>query len=276
MSEIKYEYLYNEFNKLIHNTNAIRGADYRMYKDFPLDYTFKQGEQREFFTLKNGSETGGESPEHYNAKMKIVKEKKYFDTIFKQWIEFDNVVEEIYQIGNKKPDLSCYNDKGELVMCIEIFFTHRKSEEDIEQLKKIQVPIVEIDIKNENKCNHIILPALLESNRDQYNILRDQYNKIRERYNTVERAKQFNNDTNRGYTNEIERYQEKIQFCIRSTQQNLKYLAEYSNRRQAFNSKSKLRLSIKSIRAAIEGLRGDISWQNNRSRQADTIIKRGF
>jgi hypothetical protein len=269
MSEIKYEYLYNQFNELIHNTNAIRGADYRMYKDFPLDYTFKQGDQREFFTLKNGSETGGESPEHYNAKMKIVKEKKYFDTIFKQWIEFDNVIEEIYQIGNKKPDLSCYDDKGELVMCIEIFFTHRKSDEDIEQLKKIQVPIVEINIKNENKCNHIILPALLESKREQYNRLRKEINRI-------QRAKQFNNDTNRGYRNEIEKYQEKIQFCIRSTQQNIKYLAEYSNRRQAFNSKSMLRISIKSIRAGIKQIQGDISWQNNRSRQADTIIKRGF
>lgn len=269
MSEIKYEYLYNEFNELIHKTNAIRGADYRMYKDFPLDYTFKQGDQREFFTLKNGSENGGESPEHYNAKMKIVKEKKYFDTIFKQWIEFDNVVEEIYQIGNKKPDLSCYNDKGELVMCIEIFFTHRKSEEDIEQLKKIKVPIVEINIKNENKCNHIILPALLESKRRKFK-------KIKSEIFTIEKAKQFNNDTDREYRNEIEKYQEKIQFCIRSTQQNLKYLAEYSNRRQAFNSKSMLRRSIKSIRAEIEQIKGHISWQNNRSRQANTIIKRGF
>lgn len=269
MSEIKYEYLYNEFNELIHNTNAIRGAEYRMYKDFPLDYTFKQGEQREFFTLKNGSETGGESPEHYNAKMKIVKEKKYFDTIFKQWIEFDNVVEEIYQIGNKKPDLSCYDQKGNLVMCIEIFFTHRKSEEDIEQLKKIKVPIVEINIKNGNKCNHIILPALLESKREQYNRLRKQINR-------AQQGIQFDSVKDIEFRREIETYNGKIQYCIQSTRQNIRYLAEYTNRRQAFNKQSILRTRIKSIRAEIEQIQGDINWQNNRSRQANTIIKRGF
>jgi len=269
MSEIKYEYLYNEFNELIHNTNAIRGADYRMYKDFPLDYTFKQGPEREFFTLKNGFENGGESAEHYNAKMKIVKEKKYYDTIFKTWVEFYNVIEEVYQLGNKKPDLSCYDENGNLIMCIEIFFTHRKSEEDIEQLKKIKVPIVEINIKNGNNCNHIILPTLLESKREQFNKLRNQIK-------TVEYETDIYSIEEINCRREVEDFESKIQHCIQATHQNIKYLAEYTNRRQAFNTKSVLRNGIKSIRAEIEKVTGDINWQNNRSRQARTICQRCF
>jgi len=173
MSEVRYQYLFNEFNELVHYTKAIKGDKYRLYPNQPLDYIFKAGDKNiHHFSLKTegnnplaGIGGKGESPEHYNAKMDIVSNKKYFDTIFEKWIEFDQVnFETTYD--NKRPDLSCFIN-NELVCCIEIRKTNAKSESDILELKKISVPIIEIDINNENKCKHIILPTLLEANRQK-------------------------------------------------------------------------------------------------------------
>ena len=175
----KYEYLFDEYNKLVHNSEAIRLNEYRLYPDEPLDYIYKQGDEREYFAKKIESTNDfafigikpsgiyGESPEHYNAKMKIVHEKKYFDTIFNQWIEFDNVVPEFYHDIKKRPDLSCYDLKNNLVCCIEICWSNAKTEIDIIKLKEIKVPIIEIHLKNDNKSKHLILPTLLESNRQK-------------------------------------------------------------------------------------------------------------
>jgi len=179
----KYEYLFDIDNNLVHNSKAIRLNEYRLYPNEPLDYIYKQGEEREYFAKKIESNNDfafigvkqsgiyGESPEHYNAKMKIVDEQKYFDTIFNQWIEFDNVVAEFYHDIKKRPDLSCYDSKNNLVCCIEICWSNAKTEIDIEKLKKLKVPIIEIDVKNDNRCKHIVLTELLEFNRGKFNLI---------------------------------------------------------------------------------------------------------
>ena len=175
----KYEYLFDVNDKLVHHSEAIRLNEYRLYPGEPLDYIYKQGDEREYFAKKIEStnvfgligiqEKGiyGESPEHYNAKMKIVHEKKYFDTIFNQWIEFYNVVPEFYHEIKKRPDLSCYDENNNLVCCIEICWSNAKTEIDIEKLKQLNVPIIEINVKNDNRCKHLILPILLEANRQK-------------------------------------------------------------------------------------------------------------
>ncbi len=181
---MKYEYLYNENNKLVHHSKAIRGAKYRMFPKAQLLYTYKKGDDRQFFTsiiqdsnpLFAGASGYGESAEHWNAKMKIVYEKKYFDTIFMQTIEFDKVEPE-YNTGSKMPDLACYQN-GDLVCFIEIYKTNKKSFKDIVKLQKLGLPIIEIDINNENKCTHIILPALLEANKQKYSELTTAIEKI--------------------------------------------------------------------------------------------------
>lgn len=171
LTENKYIYLYNTENVLTHFSEAIRGDDYKMYPNEPLDYTFKKGTKLEYFSLKNNSTSGGESAEHYNAKMEIAKEKKYYDTIFKETVYFNKVVPEKFLLENKKPDLSCYDENDNLVCIIEILYSNKKTFEDIEKLKSNKVAVIEIDIKNGNKCEHLILPTLLESNRAEYNNL---------------------------------------------------------------------------------------------------------
>src|SRR5699024_3297189 len=107
-----------------------------------------------------------ESTEHYNAKMKIAQDKKYFDTIFKKEVFFDNVIPE-EKHGDKTPDLSCYVD-GELVMIIEIAKSNPKTQEDIEELKKIGVPLVEINIEDNEQCRHLIIPKILATKNEKY------------------------------------------------------------------------------------------------------------
>jgi len=84
----EYEYLFDVNDKLVHHSEAIRLNEYRLYPGEHLDYIYKQGPDRAYFAKKiesnndfafigvkqNGSYC--ESPEHYNAKMKIVHEKK--------------------------------------------------------------------------------------------------------------------------------------------------------------------------------------------------------
>lgn len=265
MSDVKYEYLYNDFDELVHTFDGIRGNSYKLYKNSNLDYIYKEGEQRAYFAKKieisnpfasiGVNNNLGESPEHYNAKMKIVKEKKYFDTVFNQWIEFDNVIEEEFQIGNKKPDLSCYDSNGNLIMCIEIFYTSKKSLFDIEQLKKIEVPITEINIKNDNRCEHVILPKVLELNKQEYEKL---FSKNREIKRIESHQTNFGTNTNRGveqkinfveceinrltdsksigykdYTDsKINQIKYEIESRIEQTEKIIKDLREYSHRRK--------------------------------------------
>jgi hypothetical protein len=178
MIEVRHERLFDEFNKIVHFTKAIKGNQYRKYPNAPLDYIFRAGDKNiHHFSLKSegfnpfagisNNSTKEESAEHYNAKMEIADNKKYFDTIFNQWIEFDNVVTEFWHDIKKRPDLSCYDSKNNLVCCIEICWSNAKTEIDIVKLKNLKVPIIEIHLKNDNKSKHLIFPTLLESNRQK-------------------------------------------------------------------------------------------------------------
>lgn len=191
---MKYEYLYNSDNILTHNSEAIRGDDYRIYPNTPLDFTYKEGQERQFFTLKLDNpfsiiSGGGESVEHYNAKMKIAHEKKYYDTVFKQEILFDEVIAEQWHEIKKRPDLSCYNN-GKLIACIEIFNSNNKKAEDINKLKELDCLIIEIDINNGNRCEHIALQKVLEDNKRKYTDFEREISELETEYNRV--AKESN------------------------------------------------------------------------------------
>lgn len=221
----KYEYLFDADNKLVHNSEAIRLNEYRLYPGEPLDYIYKQGDEREYFAKKIESnnvfgfvgvkEQGiyGESPEHYNAKMKIVHEKKYFDTIFNQWIEFDLVVPEFYHDIKKRPDLSCYDAKNKLVCCIEICWSNAKTDIDIIKLKELKVPIIEIHLKNENRSKHLVLTNVLESNREKLRVLENEKLRLEESY------KRFSEEKNTDYSRlvfEVEKFERESEEYIKS------------------------------------------------------------
>ena len=188
MTDLKYDYLFDENNHIVSHEEANSNNNYRLYKNEPLLYGYKESFERKnnvnvrghfFLKTYNPMFTGtNESPEHYNAKMKIAKEKKYYDTIFGTDVFFDEVVVEKQVLGNKRPDILCYNN-NELVCIIEILYTNEKTQEDIEKLKLNNVPLIEIDIKNENRCKHLILPVLLESNRTKHRNVEEEKSRIK-------------------------------------------------------------------------------------------------
>src|SRR5699024_326079 len=87
--------------------------------------------------------------------------------------------------GDKTPDLSCYVD-GELVMIIEIAKSNPKTQEDIEELKKIGVPLVEINIEDNEQCRHLILPKILASNTEKYREVLERNERVANKIRAIE------------------------------------------------------------------------------------------
>jgi hypothetical protein len=232
MTDLKYDYLFDEYNNIIYHSKADNNKSYRIYPNEPLIYGYKKPYERKdnvsvrghFFLKSNNPMFAGtnESPEHYNAKMKILHDKKYYDTIFKKWIEFDKVEVEKQVEGNKRPDVLCYIG-GELVCIIEIFYTNEKTQEDIEKLKLNNVPVIEINIKNANSCRHLILPALLESNRGKYNELTRKSFHLRDKYKEFEYEQQ---QIELYFECEIGKLQEKSAEIFRRTESEIKKIKQ--------------------------------------------------
>ena len=193
--ELKYNYLYNRHNQVVFVENAIKD-DYKISLNSPLDYTYVESYNRSDGTIVSGHfklksdnpfaslgniESNPESIEHLNAKLEIVYNKKYFDTIFNKWIYFDNVIEEQKQ-DSKIPDLSCYVD-DKLVCLIEIYHTNKKTELDIEKLKLTGVPVIELDTYGNTK--HLVLPKILESNKREYAEIKTEIEELEREYSKL-------------------------------------------------------------------------------------------
>ena len=96
----KYEYFYDSNKVLTHIDDAFRPNIYTSVEG--VEFIVRHGEKNikhyavkeRVSALSYGFDGGGESPEHYNAKMKIVKELKYYDSILKQEVHFAKVVPE--------------------------------------------------------------------------------------------------------------------------------------------------------------------------------------
>jgi hypothetical protein len=283
----KYEYLFDADNKLVHNSQAIRLNEYRLYPGEPLDYIYKQGDEREYFAKKIESNNDfafigvkpsgiyGESPEHYNAKMKIVHESKYFDTIFNQWIEFDLVVPEFYHDIKKRPDLSCYDAKNKLVCCIEICWSNAKADIDIIKLKELKVPIIEIHLKNDNKSKHLVLTEVLESNKSVFEELQKQFREANEHFGNVGRENEslktsvtkinarneylrsFNEKGNGNYKDEeIDTIEREIKTRIFQTTEIIRNLRAYSNRTQDEETQLRLHRELNNCENEIKSIEG--------------------
>lgn len=245
----KYEYFYDSEKVLTHIDDAFRPNIYTSTEG--VEFIVRDGEKNikhyavkeRVSALSYGFDGGGESPEHYNAKMKIVKELKYYDSILKQEVHFAKVVPEKGMNG-KIPDLSCYDDKDELVMLIEIKYSNEKSEEDIEKLSVNKVPTVEIDIKNDNRCRHIVLPTLLETNKPRFEEVRRLFKESSKGF------KEKIEKSEREYRENAEKYSPDINF-FRDGIQEAKQGIQSEFREQISGINSSIESSIERIRDGI-------------------------
>lgn len=121
----------------------------------------------------------------------IVVNKGFFDTIFNKELKFHKAVPEKWQ-DVKRPDVSFYDENDNLVLCLEVFNTNKKTKDDIDELKKIGVPVTEIDINEINKngkfrCKHIVLPTILEANRQRTRDIEIEINRAEEQNRNLKR-----------------------------------------------------------------------------------------
>lgn len=243
---VKTEYCVNEAGDIVFHLNAVKGQKYRRIDEFDeWNYIVRDGEVniKHFARLpESGNElnsldfytTGAMlSPAHYNFIAKICSEKKYFDTIFNKELNFNKCLPEIsfkrddYENVKsiKRPDIVCYDEKDNAILGIEVYFTNKKMEADIIDLKKIGIPIVEIKIDkdgNQENIKHLVLPSELEFNRQKYSELYKEYKELKirideyksesgkriskYRYDNEQRIKEYISKVRKRYADALQRF----------------------------------------------------------------------
>lgn len=213
----KYEYFYDSDEVLTHIDEAIKGEIYTSIEG--VEFFVRDGDVNiKHYAIKDKLNNlsfgfgirGGESPEHYNAKMKIVKELKYYDDIFKKEIHFARVVPEL-KINDKTPDLTCYDEQDNIVMFIEIKYSNEKKEDDIKKLSENEKPLVEIDIKNDNKCKHLVLPKALEANKPRFKEVRRLFKESSKKFKEeIKQAEREYEDYAEKYSPDINSFRKRI------------------------------------------------------------------
>jgi hypothetical protein len=253
--ELKYNYLYNRHNQVVFVEEAIKD-DYKISINKPLDYTYVEPYNRSDGTFVSGhfklksenpfaflgiSESNSESIEHKNAKLQIVYNKKYFDTIFNKWILFDEVIEEQKQ-DEKRPDLSCYiNNK--LVCLIEIYHTNKKTQLDIEKLKITGVPVIELDTNGNTK--HLVLPKILESNKREFTNIKTEIKELEKEYSRI---------ANELQPNRTKRAEAFIEWLSERKRREFKKVLSLSGRRTDLREEIAINRDIKRVKNDIEKL----------------------
>lgn len=206
MSDIKYSYAVNKYNELVDIINAKKENEPFYLYGSDIKVIARQGTKNTWhFASYSGQYGGGESPEHYNAKMKI-KEDGYFifnnTKILPKKIEVE-MYHKISEVKKKQPDVTFYDANDELMCAIEIYVTNKKTEEDIEYLKKLNIPVYEYDYhKKETRllCWSTLTERYIERYQDlckrestrielAVNKLREQSNKLEKFKNSIFRIK---------------------------------------------------------------------------------------
>lgn len=143
MSDLKYDFAFNSDNKIIEIKDAVKGVPYFLDKKHNFELVLNAGKIRvKHFSLKSGVIGTGESPDHYNAKMKILKQGYFIYNdikILPKSIEAEYYIKEI----NKRPDLVFFDEKNDILCCIEICNTNPKNEDDIKAFNELNLIVYE-------------------------------------------------------------------------------------------------------------------------------------
>lgn len=99
-----------------------------------------------------------ESIEHLNAKRRILSDCSV--TINGCPIKAHSVALEVrFEAVNRIVDAVLYDSEGGILLAVEVYHTHRKSKEDIEKLKELNIPIYEQDINDTRRSKFICFGA---------------------------------------------------------------------------------------------------------------------
>ena len=179
-------FAYNENNEVIRLNDATKKVKYYLYKDQDFELLYCSGEKRTYFRGVNG-DWMNESPEHYEAKMKIVSDG-FFDVEDGVRIKPFRADCEKFVSGNKKPDVIFYNEDDTILCIIEVLKTNAKTQEDIKEFINLNYTVYEyhcIYKTTELLCHSKEVERELHSERDE--LLRGRIKEIRK---TIRRVSQ--------------------------------------------------------------------------------------
>ena len=288
MNNLKYNYALDQFNNCIAIDDAIKGNEYFLGKtDIPL--IVRDGEvNQKHFSLKSKSDSllksyVNESPEHYNEKYKILKQG-YFDfegmRITPKKIEIEYRFEETNQVC----DVVFFDENDDLMCIIEIFVTNRKEKKDIDKFKKLNINVYEYNYNNrETELINWSLASeriKLQAQNELDLVKKKQANIDKKQKETDSRSERF--DCIRKDTEIAEREKKSATFEITRKEGDLRDIEQkinWSEKRikevaKPVGSESSLKIRIERATSELAKYKGFISWQENRSRQANTVIKR--
>ena len=142
---------YNSKRECVSIGQASKSLD-SYYYDYNLtnEFVLRQGDKnRHHFAFKSGNGGGdGETDLHRDAKMWLVriKEFKYNDCVIKAHsVKYE---EATIQESSRIPDVTFYDEQGDILCIIEVVNTNSVSEEKEQELKEIGILTFEAVIKN--------------------------------------------------------------------------------------------------------------------------------
>jgi len=171
MGKYKIENLrfaYNENNEVVKLSDATKKTKYYLYKDSNFELLYCSGEKLTYFKGVTG-EYMNESPEHYEAKMKILSDG-YFDVDGVRIQPF-RVDAEKFVSKTKKPDVIFYNEDDTVLCIIEVLKTNAKTKEDIKEFINLNYTVYEYHCINQTTqllCHSKEVETELQSKRNKY------------------------------------------------------------------------------------------------------------
>jgi len=236
------DFAYNENNEVVTIKDAVKNTPYFLYEDKETELIVAEGtiNVKHFRTKSNSDNYINESPEHYNAKMKIV-EDGYFIYRDAKIVPFRVVCEKQIFKG-KRPDITFYNEDNSILCVIEVFKTCRKTEEDIKQFTKENITVYEYNINiGATKC-------ISYSSEVRATIKRER--KIQEEMEHDRQIVILNR--------EIEKLEREIKFAEQEELYAISKIPE--NETKQINSINKLREQSKRVECEIEIIEESIKW----------------
>ena len=300
---MKHKFAWDKFKNIVPILKAIKGNKYYLCgTDIPLivregdintkHYSFKPTGSSNY----NLTHDSKESIEHYNTKWGI-KEKGYFIYNNTKIVPKTIEVEHYFKNINMACDVVFFDEDDNLMCAIEVYVTHRKSDADISKLKELDTTVYEYNYKNretELLCwsaaseqirarveksygrstkkagkRNIELKNELLNSKHEFN------RESEEIENRIEQLKSKRNtaEEHRRYQEFVERAREGIRTNNLEITRIEKAIRDYEEKKSDIESFNEER---ERIEKQIRKTRGLIAWQNNRSKQASTICKRGF
>jgi len=330
MNSLKYNYALKKDGVSISINEAKKGELYFFGKT-DKELIVRNGDiNQKHFSLKFDNQSGNnkgfsnpESPEHYNAKYKILNDGYFIVDGLKIQpfkIEVEYYIKQTGQISDV-----VFLDKDENLMCIiEILKSNAKTENDIIKFNKLNTTVYEYNIGNETtgiiswsknsdrikkesdrkieawyeqKTKEKLLyierdtkkiEQLMSSNDNkdanqeirviefkQGNINREttkiegfskEFNNLEKSYRNIESRVKITDNESRGVKNSIKELTGNIIWCEK----------EIEKINESTGISNNIRSRIENANKAIQRVKGNIGWQNNRSGQFKTISQRGY